>query len=85
MQSMATTADWLRAAGLGTLETRVGHLSLSQLRSLLISDYDRHGIKDMREKQRLFRALNDLRPANYADAAPSPPQQLTPQPSGGDR
>ena len=49
-------------------------LSVQQLRSLMISDFDRLGVTEMGDKQRLFRALRQL-------SEPSP--QLTPQPSGG--
>lgn len=53
-----TTVQWLEAAGLSSdTVKRVERLSLHELRQLMISDYERFGILDMGEKQRLFRAL----------------------------
>ena len=69
------TAEWLEAAGLGGLTERVGHLTLQQLRGLLISDFERFGVTDMGDKQKLFRALQITK-------TNSPSPQLTPQPSG---
>ena len=74
-----TTVQWLEAAGLSPDTcAKVASLSLGQLRRLMISDYERYGVRDMAEKQRLFRVLQ----ASHVGTPPSTSPQLTPQHSG---
>lgn len=74
-----TDMEWLEAAGVSA-ETcsKISHLSLKHMRKLMIADYERFGITDMAQKQRLFRALQGSAPGVHT--AGSPP--LTPQISG---
>ena len=56
-----TTAAWLEGLGLSSgAAAQLSGLSVQELRSLMISDFERFGVRDMADKQRLFRAL--LRP-----------------------
>lgn len=74
-----TDMEWLEAAGVSA-ETcsKISHLSLKHMRKLMIADYERFGITDMAQKQRLFRALQGSAPG--VQPTGSPP--LTPQVSG---
>ncbi|PSC68800.1 kinesin-13A-like isoform X1 [Micractinium conductrix] len=74
MTTAPATSQWLDERGLGHLTRAIGHLSLSQLKALLLSDYERVGVASLADRQALFRALQ---------LAPSP--QLSPQPSATDR
>jgi len=71
-----STAAFLQECGLAHLVERVGHLSISQLSGLLISDYPSVGVVQMADKQALYKALQ-------ANKQQRPSPQLTPQPSSG--
>ena len=83
MTTDSSAAHWLQGVGLPqTVCLKLSHLTLGQLRSLMLSDFERFGIVEMAEKQQLFRALQQVK--NRATATPPShsPADLTPQPSG---
>ena len=82
-----STAAWLQAAGLSAcLADKLSGVPLEQLKRLMLSDFDRLGVTDYKEKQLLYKTLR-----SSPSAAPSEPTslgstpQLTPQPSTGPR
>lgn len=82
-----STAAWLESQGLAHLCGRLGSLSLSQLHSMMISEYAQLGVTNMADKQRLFKALQSAG-TGRGPGAPTPPTvspQLTPQASGTGR
>ena len=77
-----TTAAWLEGLGISQAAVQqLNQLSLRELKGLMISDFERFGVRDMNEKQRLFRAVRSLQEPGSASAGASP--ALTPQPRGG--
>ena len=83
MTTDSSAAQWLQAAGLPhPLCDKLSHLTLGQLRSLMLSDFERFGISNMAEKRQLFRALQQVKNRSTATPPSYSPADLTPQPSG---
>ena len=82
MTTNSSAAQWLQAAGLPVeLSKKLKNLTMAQLRSLMLSDFERFGIVDMAEKQQLFRALQQVKNRSTLTPPSHSPANLTPQPS----